>query len=409
MISIAAWNVRGLNRAPKQSEVRHVVNENQLTVCAILESHVDLSLLSTIRSRVFKTWDWTSNANLCSKGCRIILGWNTDVVNVMVHSQTSQAMHVKIIHKITNDIIFCAFIYAGNLPSERRYFWSDLEFHKNVVRGYPWTLMGDFNVALNLEDYFSGLSCLNSAMNDFKACVNKIEVMDINSTSLHYTWNQKPRSGGGVLKKLDRIMGNLKFIDAFPGAFGVFQSYRLSDHSPVVLKIPTLMINKLKPFKFFNFLTFKSKFTDVVIDQWNVNVEGYYMYRVVTKMKALKKPLRKLLHSHGNLHDHVNALRNELDEAQKALDRNPLDTNLREEEAVYASAFNEAKLDEERFLKQKAKIEWLEVGDSNSAFFTNRSRAGTKEVELKAYGTRLNVKLQALLLRIALLIITISS
>nr|GFD15838.1 hypothetical protein [Tanacetum cinerariifolium] len=54
---------------------------------------------------------------------------------------------------------------------------------------------------------------------------------------------------------------------------------------------------------------------------------------------------------------------------QKALDRNPLDTNLREEEAVYACTFNKAKLDEERFLKQKAKIEWLEVGDSNSAFF----------------------------------------
>nr|GEU73482.1 hypothetical protein [Tanacetum cinerariifolium] len=64
--------------------------------------------------------------------------------------------------------------------------------------------------------------------------------------------------------------------------------------------------------------------------------------KVVSKMKSLKKPIRKLLHDHRNLHERVVKLRHELDEA---------------------------KLDEERFLKQKVKIKWLEVGDSKSAYF----------------------------------------
>ncbi|GKF50580.1 hypothetical protein Tco_0147047, partial [Tanacetum coccineum] len=59
----------------------------------------------------------------------------------------------------------------------------------------------------------------------------------------------------------------------------------------------------------------------------------------------------------------------ELDVVQKALDSCLTDQNLRDEEAIYVHAFNEAKLDEERFLKQKAKIEWLEAGDSNSTYF----------------------------------------
>ncbi|GKE63428.1 protein LAZ1 [Tanacetum coccineum] len=46
-----------------------------------------------------------------------------------------------------------------------------------------------------------------------------------------------------------------------------------------------------------------------------------------------------------------------------------MDTTLHDEEAVYVQAFNEAKLDEERFLKQKSKIKWLKVGDSNSYYF----------------------------------------
>ncbi|GJX74351.1 hypothetical protein Tco_0312946, partial [Tanacetum coccineum] len=341
--SIATWNIRGLNRTPKQSEVRHVVNENRLSICAILESHVDISALSKVCSKVFRSWDWTSNANLCTKGCRIILGWNLDVVNVMVVSQTSQVMHVKIIHKVSGRELFCSFVYANNLPVARRSLWADLELHKNVTRGKPWILMGDFNVALNLEDYSSGPSKLNYAITDFKDCVYNIEVMDINSSGLHFTWNQKPKGGCGLLKKLDRIMGNTEFIDAFPGA--------ISDHSPACLEC---------------------------------ECEDYKMYQVVSKLKALKKPFRKLLHDQGNLHDRVNKLRFELDEVQKALDLNPNDLSLREDEAVYVQAFSEAKLDEERFLKQKAKIEWLEVGDSNSAYFH-------KSVKSRIHRSRIDV------------------
>ncbi|GJV73553.1 hypothetical protein Tco_1493548 [Tanacetum coccineum] len=156
-----------------------------------------------------------------------------------------------------------------NLPSERRQLWSDLGMHKYVVWGFPWVLMGNFNVALNLKDSFSGSSTLNSAMYDFKACLNKIEFMDINSTGLHYTWNQKPKGGGGVLKKLDRIIDNIDFIDSFPGAYAIFQPYRISDHSPAVLKLPTLISPKPKPFKFFNFLAFKTRFIEVMESHWN--------------------------------------------------------------------------------------------------------------------------------------------
>ncbi|GKE05171.1 putative reverse transcriptase domain, reverse transcriptase zinc-binding domain protein [Tanacetum coccineum] len=86
-------------------------------------------------------------------------------------------------------------------------------------------------------------------------------------------------------------------------------------------------------------------------------------------MKSLKKPLRKLLRDHENLHDRVVKLRHELDKFQKAIDLNPADSNLRDEEAVYVKAFTKAKIDEERFLKQKSIVKWLDVGDSNSAYF----------------------------------------
>ncbi|GJR06230.1 putative reverse transcriptase domain-containing protein [Tanacetum coccineum] len=179
---------------------------------------------------------------MVEEGCRIILGWNLDVVNVMVVSQTSQ----------------------------------------------PWILMGDFNVSLNLEDYSPGSSKLNYAITDFKDCVYNIEVMDINSSGLHFTWNQNPKGGSGLLKKLDRIMGNTEFIDAFPGAYALFQPYRISDHSPVVLNIPNFPFNKPKPFKIFNFFAHKSQVRELVSSVWNVKVDGHKIYQVVSKLKALR-------------------------------------------------------------------------------------------------------------------------
>ncbi|GJU63113.1 hypothetical protein Tco_1244948 [Tanacetum coccineum] len=219
-------------------------------------------------------------------------------------------MHVKVVHKATKQVLFVTFIYAANKPVVRHMLWNDLGVHKNVVHGFPWVLMGDFNVALDMEDYYSGSSTMNSKMIEFKDCVANIKVMDINST----------------------------------GAYAIFQPYRISDHSPTVLKIRCLISNKPNPSKFFNFLTYKSDF---------------WMWSQILGMLAWK----------GNLHDRVTKLRFELDEVQKALDTNPKNLILREEEAEYLHAFNKAKLDEERFLKHKSKIEWLDVGDSNSAYF----------------------------------------
>ncbi|GKB67737.1 hypothetical protein Tco_0929149 [Tanacetum coccineum] len=81
--------------------------------------------------------------------------------------------------------------------------------------------------------------------------------------------------------------------------------------------------------------------------------------------------MRKLLHDQGNLHERVEKLRMELDTVQKALDSNPADLILREEEGAYVQAFNEVKLDEERFLKQKAKVEWLDVMIFATRFVTS--------------------------------------
>lgn len=131
---------------------------------------------------------------------------------------------------------------------------------KIFVRDKPWALMGDFYAALNLEDSTLGALGLSIAMREFKYCVEEIEVVDVNSTGLHLTWNQKPNDNGGILMKLDQIMGNVALMTEWPGLVAIFQPYRISDHSPTVLRLPSAQKRMIRPFKFFNFLASKADF-----------------------------------------------------------------------------------------------------------------------------------------------------
>nr|GEX79056.1 hypothetical protein [Tanacetum cinerariifolium] len=114
IINLATWNIQGLNFSPKQMEVKQVIAENSLSVCAILESHVVDSNLQRLCSQIFRHWDWSSNGAFCDKGTRIILGWNHNDVDVAVSNQDDQSIHTRIWLKKDKKELFCSFIYAHN-------------------------------------------------------------------------------------------------------------------------------------------------------------------------------------------------------------------------------------------------------------------------------------------------------
>ncbi|GKD43550.1 RNA-directed DNA polymerase, eukaryota, reverse transcriptase zinc-binding domain protein [Tanacetum coccineum] len=321
---IGCWNIRGLSTSEKQTEVRKFISDESLSMCAVIETQLKAKNLQKIGDFVFKSWSWIENKRYCDKGCRIMVGWNSDFVNMNIVHYCKQSVLCKL-EAIKGDLfMFYTIIYAANEGSGRMEFWKDQRQYKRVVGNNVYAIMGDMNVTLDPKEHSVGSSFIFKDMNDFKECVNDIEVEDVTSSGLFFTWTKilyKTKSGDnpGVLKKLDRAIGNEILICKHPQTHAIFLPYLISDYYHVVLVIPNSVHARKKAFRFSNFVANIKEFKDEV--------------------------------------------------AKSKIDVDPSNKVLREEESSILLMYNAAMCDEEQLLFQKAKIKWLSVGDKNNKFF----------------------------------------
>ncbi|KAJ9541737.1 hypothetical protein OSB04_028243 [Centaurea solstitialis] len=335
------------------------------------ESHLSSVSLGSVVSSVFGRWSWISNQSICLHGTRVILAWNSAVMDVMVIEAHVQFIHCEIRMRGDPQPWFCSVVYGANNSVLRRQLWSGLRKFRAIMGNQPWVVMGDFNAMLFPHDALGGMSRRNSDMIDFFECVEDIEVFDISYTGIQHTWCQKPKEEAGLRRKLDRILSNVEFTDRFQDVHARFFPRGISDHSPGVFGFKGGKRKRKMGFKFENFLVDHPSFIETVKRGWDVPVEGTFMYRVTTRLKALKEPLRKLRRSYGNLSSKANDLKEELNVIQLACDLDPFNEDLREDLQAIRLAYQKVCSDENEALRQRAKVHWLREGDSNTRFFHN--------------------------------------
>lgn len=90
---------------------------------------------------------------------------------------------------------------------------------------------------------------------------------------------------------------------------------------------------------------------------------------------------------HGNIFDEVVLLKDKLKEWQSKIDNDPYNNELKKEGVEILKEYKEAISDEGKLLLQKTKIEWLQEGDRNSAYFHKilKSRHHKSRIESICY------------------------
>nr|GEX98194.1 hypothetical protein [Tanacetum cinerariifolium] len=102
---------------------------------------------------------------------------------------------------------------------------------------------------------------------------------------------------------------------------------------------------------------------------WDKRFEGHTMYRVVQKLKNLKRKLKQLSWKNGNVVLRAEKLREKVRESHKEVDMFPHDENVKENSCRILKEYYKAMKEENSLLCQKSKVEWLREGDRNTTCF----------------------------------------
>ena len=111
MDRILAWNVKGLNTAQKQNEVKAVIHRHAVGLVGLLEHKVKITKLGDLYQRMFTNWCFSSNSSY-HKGGRILIAWNPSCFHINIIAASSQLMHCYVEPVSGMCGFFCSFIYA---------------------------------------------------------------------------------------------------------------------------------------------------------------------------------------------------------------------------------------------------------------------------------------------------------
>nr|GEU92204.1 hypothetical protein [Tanacetum cinerariifolium] len=167
-------------------------------------------------------------------------------------------------------VFFISFIYGENELRVRLKLWDNLSEHMGLVNSRPWTMLEDFNVIMNAYEHSKGVADVYKCVREFRGCMEQLDMENLAMNGMFFTWVQKLKDlNKGILKKLDKVMGNSGFLDLFSSCYARFLPYVTSDHCLTLLVITDVTKKKRRAFRFMNYLTEKKEFYKLVNDKWN--------------------------------------------------------------------------------------------------------------------------------------------
>ncbi|XP_059629545.1 uncharacterized protein LOC132272405 [Cornus florida] len=244
--------------------------------------------------------------------------------------------------------------------------------------------MGDFNTIVSINEKNGGSNRLTPAITEFRDCLLEAELVDLRYKGIFFTWNNQSFGEACSAKKLDRVLANSFWHSIFPQLECTFLPQGGSDHNPMVVKLTiTLNPHKAIPFKFFNAWCFHPHFFSIVDKQWKTFIHGTSMFQAIQKLKSLKQPLRdEYRDKFSNLKEKISKVKLELDRCQAELDHKTFDADLRNLKKTLSAEHSRLLLAEEDVIRQKSRITWLKLGDSNTSYFHKSflSRSNSKRI-----------------------------
>lgn len=249
-----------------------------------METHIKKPNLNHVINAICPRWSFASNHSADPNG-RVIVMWKSPLL-VNVLQKTKQTITCKVTYPGDNPFYYTV-VYAANTSKERNYLWIDLLTLQAMLLNdtWPWIVGGDFNETLHPSEHSRHYAnSITADMRDFKACLDQLEIKDLHSQGLLFTWTNK-QPDDPKAKKLDRVLINENWITSYPLSIAKFLAPKISDHTPACVTFASpLPLAGTRPFKFLNFLSGHPDFLPLMVsNRLPTPIEQYSLLSLITK------------------------------------------------------------------------------------------------------------------------------
>ncbi|XP_058762598.1 uncharacterized protein LOC131635980 [Vicia villosa] len=267
--------------------------------------------------------------------------------------------------------------YASNQGDKRAKLWKDIE-HLGSNIDKPWNVIGDFNNVVSIQDRIGGNKVMEKEYKELGDMMHNTGLFEATTFGPHFTWSNKHREGT-IYSRIDHMLGNFEWFQKFHEAKVYVMNPHISDHAPIKVDYQKHVKRKLRMFKFLNSVVLEPSFLQVVATSWNQNVKGPAMYKMWRKLSMLQRNLKPLIRKYSDIQLQILKARHELELAQDNLSHNLFDKTALDRVKIFTDQVIQLNQMEETILMQKAKVDWLKLGDNNNAYFHASIREKNKQ------------------------------
>ncbi|XP_074288534.1 uncharacterized protein LOC141613690 [Silene latifolia] len=247
-------------------------------------------------------------------GGRIWLLWDPNLYDVTVLDIQVQCIHSEVLDKARRNRFWFTVVYGLNKLVEREPLWDSLRTYYGRITG-PWVVGGDFNAIMASNERIGGAPITNAEMRPLLQVTQDCQLYDLGDKGAFYTRTNKHEVGSKVCSRLDRVLINDEWLAEFPDSYTHFLPEGVFDHCPAIIRLEMERQRNGYSFKYFN--------------MWDCGL----LHLTIRRFK------------------------------------DPLNVELNQTEKIYAKELEELQKARDQFLRQKAKVDWMQMGDHNTAFF----------------------------------------
>ncbi|KAH0859381.1 hypothetical protein HID58_087642 [Brassica napus] len=280
------------------------------------------------------------------------------------------------VHILSENInLTVTFVYGFNVVGERQALWNELVEISDTpaLQNSTWTVLGDFNKILRLAHHSGYPSHVvdSSGMQEANEALQDAGLFEAQAKGTPFTWSNN-NDQDPVSKRIDHTLVNQIWADHFRDSYADLLEPGQSDHSPCIVKVPSLRRQSRKPFKFCHHIIDHPDYSSADAAAWNPgSITGSAQFKLVRTMKMLKKDLRGINKRHfSGISERVKGQSAKVVGLQRQLLTQP-NSALAGKEYMERDKLNLLLNAEQKFFRHRSRVRWAVVGDRNTSFYHN--------------------------------------